>query len=150
MADLDTALEGLATTCYYLTWDRNRYRFGLTPNLNQILVSRRGAVQAKAIDDRIRQWKLSPMDLPSRERWYDYSRARDMMLAATDTDHAPWHLVRSDDKKRARLNVLSHFLSVIPYKAPKRDKIKLPNRDKQDAYDDEATIKDRRWIEEKF
>ncbi len=102
------------------------------------------------IDDRIRQWKLSPMDLPSRERWYDYSRARDMMLEATDTDHAPWHIVRSDDKKRARLNVLSHFLSLIPYKAPKRDKVKLPARDKKHAYDDEATIKDRRWIKEKF
>jgi polyphosphate kinase len=58
--------------------------------------------------------------------------------------------VRSDDKKRARLNVLSHLLSLIPYEAPKRDKIKLPNRDKRGAYDDEATIKDRRWIEEKF
>jgi polyphosphate kinase 2 (PPK2 family) len=102
------------------------------------------------IDDRIRQWKLSPMDLPSRERWYDYSRARDMMLEATDTDFAPWHLVRSDDKKRARLNVISHFLSLIPYEAPKRDKIKLPTRDKQNVYDDEATIKDRRWIEEKY
>jgi len=102
------------------------------------------------IDDRIRQWKLSPMDLPSRERWYDYSRARDMMLKATDTAHAPWHLVRSDDKKRARLNVLSHFLSAIPYEASKRKKITLPNRNKQDAYDDEATIRDRRWIEEKY
>jgi polyphosphate kinase 2 (PPK2 family) len=102
------------------------------------------------IDDRMRQWKLSAMDLPSRERWYDYSRARDDMLKATDTDFAPWHIVRSDDKKRARLNVLSHFLSLIPYEAPKRDKIKLPTRDKRGAYDDEATIKDRRWIEEKF
>ena len=102
------------------------------------------------IDDRIRQWKLSPMDLPSRERWYDYSRARDMMLEATDTDYAPWYIVRSDDKKRARLNVLSHFLNLIPYKAPKRDTVKLPARDKKHAYDDEATIEDRRWIEEKF
>jgi polyphosphate kinase 2 len=98
------------------------------------------------IDDRIRQWKLSPMDLPSRERWYDYSRARDMMLKATDTDFAPWHLVRSDDKKRARLNIISHFLGLVPYKAPKADKIKLPTRDKKHAYDDEATIR----IEEKF
>ncbi|MGC1711448.1 MAG: polyphosphate kinase 2, partial [Methyloceanibacter sp.] len=102
------------------------------------------------IDDRLRQWKLSPIDLPSRERWYDYSRARDAMLAATDTDFAPWHIVRSDDKKRARLNVLSHFLSLIPYEASKRDKIKLPGRDDTRAYDDEAAIKDRRWIEEKF
>lgn len=102
------------------------------------------------IDDRLRQWKLSTIDLPSRERWYDYSRARDMMLEATDTDFAPWYIVRSDDKKRARLNVLSHFLSLIPYEAPKRDKIKLPTRDNKNAYDDESTIKDRRWIEEKF
>jgi polyphosphate kinase 2 len=98
------------------------------------------------IDDPMRQWKLSAMDLPSRARWYDYSRARDMMLEATDTEFAPWYLVRSDDKKRARLNVLSHFLSLIPYKVPKRDNIKLPTRDKSGAYDDEATIRDRRWI----
>jgi polyphosphate kinase 2 len=102
------------------------------------------------IDDRMRQWKLSAMDLPSRERWYDYSRARDVMLEATDTEFAPWHIVRSDDKKRARLNVLSHFLSSIPYKAPKREKVKLPTRDKKGVYDDEATIKDRSWIAEKF
>ena len=102
------------------------------------------------IDDRLRQWKLSNIDLPSRERWYDYSRARDMMLEATDTDFAPWYLVSSNDKKRARLNVLSHFLSVIPYEAPKRDKIKLPTRDNKNAYDDESTIKNRRWIERKY
>jgi polyphosphate kinase 2 len=102
------------------------------------------------IDDRLRQWKLSNIDLPSRERWYDYSRARDMMLEATDTDFAPWYLVSSNDKKRARLNVLSHFLSLIPYEAPKRDKIKLPTRDNKNAYDDEKTIENRRWIKEKF
>jgi polyphosphate kinase len=102
------------------------------------------------IDDRLRQWKLSAMDLPSRERWYDYSHARDLMLEATDTDFAPWYIVRSDDKKRARLNVLSHFLSLIPYERPKRDKVKLANRDKKHAYDDEATIKDRRWVAEKY
>ena len=102
------------------------------------------------IDDRLRQWKLSPIDLPSRKRWYDYSRARDMMLEATDTDFAPWHIVRSDDKKRARLNVLSHFLGMFPYEVPKRDKIKLPARDNKNAYDDEATIKDRRWIGERY
>ena len=72
------------------------------------------------------------------------------MLEATDTDFAPWYIVRSDDKKRARLNVLSHFLSLIPYKAPKREKVKLPGRDKKGAYDDEATITNRRWIAEKF
>jgi polyphosphate kinase len=102
------------------------------------------------IDDPIRQWKLSDMDLPSRERWYDYSRARDMMLEATDTDFAPWYILRSDDKKSARLNLLSHFLGLIPYKAQKREKINLPSRIKKGAYDDEATIKDRRWIKEMF
>jgi polyphosphate kinase 2 len=102
------------------------------------------------IDDPMRQWKLSAMDLPSRERWYDYSRARDMMLEATDRDYAPWYIVRSDDKKRARLNVLTHFLKLVPYKAAKRDKIALPVRDKKHAYDDEASIRDRRWITEKF
>jgi len=102
------------------------------------------------IDDRVRQWKLSDMDLPSRERWYDYSRARDLMLGATDTDYAPWYIVRSDDKKRARLNLISHFLGLIPYEQPKRENIKLPSRDKKRAYDDEASIKDRRWIKERF
>jgi polyphosphate kinase 2 (PPK2 family) len=102
------------------------------------------------IDDRLRQWKLSNMDLPSRERWYDYSRARDKMLEATDTDFAPWYIVHSDEKKRARLNVVSHFLSLIPYKAQKRDKVKLPSRDTSRSYDDEATIKDRRWIAETY
>jgi len=102
------------------------------------------------IDDRVRQWKLSNMDLPSRERWYDYSRARDLMLEATDTDYAPWYIVRSDDKKWARLNLISHFLGLIPYEQPKREDIKLPSRDKKHAYDDEASIKNRRWIGEKF
>jgi polyphosphate kinase 2 (PPK2 family) len=102
------------------------------------------------VDDPLRQWKLSAMDLPLRERWYDYSRARDMMLEATDTEYAPWHIVRSDDKRRARLNVLSHFLSLFPYEAPKRGNIKLPSRDKSSAYDDEATIKNRRWIDDRF
>jgi len=102
------------------------------------------------IDDRMRQWKLSNMDLPSRERWYDYSRARDLMLEATDTDYAPWYIVRSDDKKWARLNLISHFLGLIPNEQPKRENIKLPSRDKKHAYDDEASIKNRRWIGEKF
>jgi polyphosphate kinase 2 (PPK2 family) len=70
------------------------------------------------------------MDLPARERWYDYSRARDMMLQATDTEHAPWYLVRSDDEKRARLNLISHFLSQFPYEASRQEKVKLPNRNK--------------------
>jgi polyphosphate kinase 2 (PPK2 family) len=102
------------------------------------------------IEDPIRQWKLSDMDLPSRARWFDYSRARDKMLEATDRDYAPWQIVHSDDKRRARLNILSHFLSSLPYKKAQRKKIDLPVRDKKHAYDDEETIKNRRWIKEKY
>jgi polyphosphate kinase 2 len=102
------------------------------------------------IDDPLRQWKLSPMDLPSREKWYEYSLARDAMLDATDTDHAPWHIVRSDDKKRARLNIISHFLSLIPYEKIQHPEIKLPNRSKKHAYDDEVTMERRSWIPEKY
>ncbi len=102
------------------------------------------------INDPLRQWKLSPVDLPSRERWYDYSRARDLMLNATDTKHAPWHILHSDDKKRARLNCISHLLSQIPYEKLPRDEIELPNRSERDAYDDQETLKKRRFVPEKY
>jgi polyphosphate kinase len=102
------------------------------------------------IEDPVRQWKLSPMDLPSRERWYDYSRARDIMLKHTDTKHAPWHLVRSDDKKTARLNVISHLLSQIPYKKVPRKPIVLPDRATKGAYNDGKSIARRRFIPEKY
>jgi len=102
------------------------------------------------IDDPLRQWKLSPMDLPSRERWFDYSRARDMMLKATDTKHAPWHILLSDDKKRARLNCIAHVLKQIPYKKVPRDKVKLPKRSMKHAYDDQATLKGRKFIASRY
>ena len=102
------------------------------------------------INDPLRQWKLSPMDLPSRSRWYDYSDARDVMLKATDTKFAPWYILRSDDKRRARLNCISHLLSMIPYQKVPREKVKLPNRSKKRAYDDEATLKGRRFVPEKY
>jgi polyphosphate kinase len=102
------------------------------------------------IEDPLRQWKLSPMDLPSRSRWYDYSRARDQMLAATDTEHAPWYIVRSDDKKRARLNCITHLLSLVPCKKVAKDAIKLPKRSTKGAYDDQATLANRRFIPEKY
>src|SRR5205823_9033873 len=92
------------------------------------------------ITDPIRQWKLRPMDLPSRSRWFDYSRARDEMLKATDTKHAPWHILRSDDKKRARLNCINHLLSQIPYKLMPTDKIELPSRSTRHSYDDQASL----------
>ncbi|MDE4912134.1 MULTISPECIES: polyphosphate kinase 2 [unclassified Methylobacterium] len=91
------------------------------------------------IDDPLRQWKLSPMDLESYSRWYDYSIARDEMLAATDIDEAPWHIVRSDEKRRARLNCIAHLLSLIPYKEVKREAVVLPKRLKDKAYDDTLT-----------
>jgi len=102
------------------------------------------------IDDPLRQWKLSPIDLPSRSRWYDYSRARDMMLAATDTKTVPWHILRSDDKKRARLNCISHILSMVPYKKVPREKVDLPKRSNKGAFDDEATLQNRRFVPEKY
>ncbi len=86
------------------------------------------------IDDPRKIWKLSPMDLKSYSRWYDYSRARDEMFAATDTDFAPWHVARSDDKRRARLNIISHLLDQIPYRKAPREKVKLPDRQKRGGY----------------
>ncbi len=100
------------------------------------------------ISDPLRQWKLSPMDLPSRAKWYEYSRARDAMFRATDTRMAPWYIVRSDDKKRARLNTIAHLLKVIPHKKIDRPKVKLPKRSKKQAYDDEAAIARRKFVPE--
>lgn len=102
------------------------------------------------IEDPLRQWKLSPMDLPSREKWHEYSRARDMMLEATDTAWAPWYVVPSDDKRRARLNCIAHFLSLIPYKRVKREKIELPKRSRKGAYDDVASIRGRRFVPQDY
>src|SRR5215813_3923999 len=102
------------------------------------------------IEDQLRQWKLSPVDLPSRERWYDYSRARDQMFQATDTRHSPWYIARSDDKKRLRLNCISHLLGLIPYKKFRREKIKLPKRSMKGAYDDQASLKRRKFVPEKY
>ncbi|MEP6932730.1 MAG: polyphosphate kinase 2 [Nitrospirota bacterium] len=102
------------------------------------------------VEDPLRQWKLSPIDLPSRERWYDYSRARDQMLKATDTPQAPWYLVRSDNKKRARLNCISHLLSMIPYKKVPVQKVKIAPRSNKGQYDDEASLKGRRFIPEAY
>lgn len=104
----------------------------------------------RRIEDPIRQWKLSPMDLESRRRWYAYSRARDAMFEATDTDEAPWYIVPSDDKRRARLNCISHLLSLIDYKDLKSDKVELPDRDEADAYDDEKPLVSRNHVPATF
>jgi polyphosphate kinase 2 len=102
------------------------------------------------IEDPLRQWKLSPMDTESFGRWYDYSRARDLMFEATDTKHAPWRLIRSNDKRRARLNVISHILQTIPYKKIKRDKVKLPKRTHKGRYDDQGSLRRMKFVEERF
>jgi len=88
------------------------------------------------IDDDRKIWKLSPMDLKSYSRWYDYSKARDEMFAASDTGFAPWYVAISDDKKRARLNIITHLLSRIPYEKEPREKVKLPKRQKRGSYED--------------
>jgi polyphosphate kinase len=93
------------------------------------------------IKDPLRQWKLSPMDLESFRRWYEYSRARDSMLEATDIKHAPWYVIRSDDKKRARLNCIAHLLSLIPYGKVPHEKVELPKRKTKNSYDDQAPLK---------
>ncbi|KRE16778.1 polyphosphate kinase [Bosea sp. Root483D1] len=104
--------------------------------------------QTKRMEERINDprkiWKLSPMDLESYSRWYDYSRARDEMFRSTDTAWAPWFAVHSDDKRRTRLNIISHILASIPYEAPPREKIKLPKRQKSKGYEEPDLA--RNWV----
>lgn len=102
------------------------------------------------IDDPLRQWKLSPMDTESYRRWYDYSRARDLMFKATSSKHAPWHIIRSDDKRRARLNCISHLLKTIPYGRVKRDKVKLPRRSGKGRYNDQSGLRSMKFVEERY
>jgi polyphosphate kinase len=102
------------------------------------------------INDPLRQWKLSPMDVESYRRWYAYSRARDSMLKATDTKFAPWHIVRTDDKRRGRLNCISHILAQIPYKKIVKEKVKLPKRSTKDKYDDQAPLNGRKFVSEHY
>jgi len=103
---------------------------------------------ASRIDDGRKIWKLSPMDLLSYSRWYDYSRARDDMFQGTDTSWAPWYVVNSNDKRRARLNLITHLLSRIPYKKAPREKIKLPKRQKAKGYREPAYSY--KFVPEKF
>jgi polyphosphate kinase len=102
------------------------------------------------IDDPLRQWKLSPMDTESYRRWYDYSRARDLMFKATSSKHAPWQIIRSDDKRRARLNCISHLLKTIPYGRIKRDKVKLPRRSSKGRYNDQTGLRGMKFVEERY
>ena len=102
------------------------------------------------IEDPRKVWKLSPMDVESFNRWYDYSRARDDMLAATHTGWAPWYIVQADNKRRARLNCISHFLSRIPYRQLSRDKVALGKRSMVGKYDDQASITHYSFVPEVF
>src|SRR5262245_35352279 len=102
------------------------------------------------INDPLRQWKLSPMDLESFRRWYEYSRARDMMLRKTSSRHAPWYIVHSDDKRRARLNCISHILKQIPFKKVSHAKVKLPKRAEKGKYDDRLSLKGLKFVAEKY
>jgi polyphosphate kinase 2 len=102
------------------------------------------------IKDPRKIWKLSPMDVESYKRWYLYSKARDEMLEATDTDHAPWHIVRSDNKKRARLNCISHLLDQLPYEELPREKVNLGKRGAKGKYDDQAALEGRKFIPDKY
>lgn len=103
---------------------------------------------AARINDPLRQWKLSPMDVESYQRWYDYSRARDMMLKATHSKDAPWYVVRSDDKRKARLNCISHLLERIPYKPISREPVKLPPRSDKGRYNDQ--LRGAKFVAERY
>jgi polyphosphate kinase len=102
------------------------------------------------INDPMRQWKLSPMDTESYKHWYAYSKARDMMLDATDSNDAPWYVIRSDDKRRARLNCITHILETIPHKAIRNEKVKLPKRIEKNRYDDQHPMQGRRYVREVY
>lgn len=102
------------------------------------------------IDDPVRQWKLSPMDLESFKRWYDYSRARDLMLKKTSTKDAPWYIIRSDDKRRTRLNCIAHLLRAIPHKQIRKDKVKLPKRSDKGRYNDQASLRGMNFVAERY
>jgi polyphosphate kinase 2 len=102
------------------------------------------------MDDPLRQWKLSPMDTESYRQWYDYSRARDLMFKATNSKHAPWYIIRSDDKRRARLNCISHLLKSIPYKRVRRDKVRLPKRSNKGGYNDQAGLRGMNFVPERY
>jgi len=111
------------------------------------VVAERSALKWARIHDPL-QWKLSPMELESYRRWYQYSKARDVMLKATNTKFAPWNIVRSDDKRRARLNCVSHILKTIPSGDVPRSKVKLPKRSIKGRYDDQASLQQENFVGE--
>src|SRR5215472_14867356 len=117
-------------------WERDLIEAGITLIKYWFEVSQEEQTRrfSERINDPRKIWKLSPMDLESHRRWYDYARARDAMFVATDTKVSPWYVVDADDKRRARLNCIEHLLSLIPYKKIDREKIVLPPRQKSNGY----------------
>jgi polyphosphate kinase 2 len=105
---------------------------------------------AARIDDPLRQWKLSPMDVESYQRWYDYSKARDLMFEATDSKQSPWYVIRSDDKRRARLNCISHLLKTISHKRVSPERVKLPARSDKNRYDDQTILRKMTFVPETY
>ena len=104
----------------------------------------------RRIDDPVRQWKLSPMDIESYRRWYDYSRARDLMFKATNSKHAPWCVIHSDDKRRARLNCIAHLLNLIPHKRLSRDRVRLPRRSDKGRYNDQVALRGMKFVAARY
>jgi polyphosphate kinase 2 len=132
--ELDLRLEGIQLLKYWLevSPEEQKKRF------------------QSRIDDPSKNWKLSPMDLESRRRWYDYSKARDIMMDATDTDHTPWYIVNNTDKRKGRLNCISHLLSMIPYEKPEPVEVELPCRSQENAYDDREPMKKRTYVPNRY
>ena len=133
-------------------WERDIIDSGITLIKYWFEVSKEEQTRrfSERISDARKIWKLSPMDLESHRRWYDYSRARDAMFAATDTKESPWYVVGANNKRRARLNCISHFLSLIPYGKVPRKKVELPKRKKGKRYDDQAAFKKMHFIPEVY
>ena len=154
---------GVERVMGFCTEDQHRQFLSLVPFIERVMVEG-GMILLKywlevdkeeqerrftaRVEDPLRQWKLSPMDIESWQRWDDYTRARDEMLQATDTPHSPWYIVRSDDKKQARINCISHLLSQIPVEEIEHKKIKLPKRPKKNEYDPERGLVGRRFVPE--
>ncbi|MGB1129691.1 MAG: polyphosphate kinase 2 [Haloferula sp.] len=133
-------------------WERALIRSGITLIKYFLVVSPEQQLKRfeARIKDPLKQWKLSPMDVKARDHWYDYSKAYDRMFDETDTEDSPWNLVRSDDKKRARLNCISHLLKQIPYKEVGHKKVKLPPLQEANGFDVDAMFEKRRFVKERY
>jgi polyphosphate kinase 2 len=145
---------GVETVMGFCTEAQSRRFLELCPEIEKYIIEA-GIVLIKfwlevSDAEQKRRFEARIDDPLSRSRWYDYSRARDRMLAATDSKHAPWWIVRSDDKRRARLNTISQLLKLVPYEKLSRKKIKVPKRSTKGVYDDQASLRGRRFVPEEY